>query len=327
VDAQPRVEATRDGGAGVPVRRRSAPILPRWGAALGTSGILQVAAIAGLLVWLYWEHMYRLYSYWKQPDWSHGFLIPVFSLYIVHMRRGELLRGAHRGSLWGAAAMVVAVLSYAYFIRAKVVYPQPLSLVLMLAGIVLLLRGWRSLWLTLFPIGLLVLAIPPPVRLYRAVTQPLQQGAAWIAEQVLGLFPGVIGVERSGVNIWYYVSGGNEGTFQVAGACSGMRSLMAFVAIGLMLTYFTPRPIWQRVAMAAIVVPVALFCNVLRVLITGAFQMYGHGNLATGTPHMVLGLLMFALGLAIYYGVLYVFENLYVEADEDEAAGLEGAAT
>ena len=89
--------------------------------------------------------------------------------------------------------------------------------------------------------------------------------------------------------------------------------------------YFTPRPTWHRILMAVLVVPVALFCNVLRVIITGGFSMYGHGELASGTPHTVLGLAMFGLGFAIYMGILWVLDHLFVESPKDGATDIAGA--
>ncbi|MCB9853963.1 MAG: exosortase/archaeosortase family protein, partial [Phycisphaerales bacterium] len=93
----------------------------------------------------------------------------------------------------------------------------------------------------------------------------------------------------------------------------------AFVALGLALAYITPRPTWQRVAMAVFVVPVALMCNILRVIITGCLQMYGHEDLAKGTPHTLLGLIMFAFGFVLYMGLLWVLDHLVVE-EQDAAA-------
>jgi len=108
-----------------------------------------------------------------------------------------------------------------------------------------------------------------------------------------------------------------DGMFAVAGACSGMRSLMAFVALGLAMAYMTRRPLWHRIALAVLVVPVALACNILRVIITGSFQMYGHSELASGTPHTVLGLLMFALGFSVYSLILWGLDHIFVEDNED----------
>ncbi len=299
--------------------------LPNWWDFLGTSGVAKLLVLAALFSWLYWAHFVRLFNYWQRPDWSHGFLIPLFCLYLVHMKRRELLLGEHRGSLWGLGLMLLSAFMYAACIIYQIGYPQPLSIVSMIAGLVLLLRGWRTLWLTAFPIGFLVMAMPPPERLYRALTHPLQQGAAAISTMILGLFPGA-DVDNQGINISFFMDDGTEGGFTVAGACSGMRSLMAFVALGLAMAYFAPRPAWHRVTMAVLVVPVALFCNIVRVIVTGCFQMYGHKEYATGTPHTVLGLLLFALGFGIYMGVLWLLDHLFVDEPDEDGEECGGAA-
>jgi len=218
--------------------------------------------------------------------------------------------------------MLFAMVVYAASIRWKYGYPQPLSILVLIAGVVLLIRGWRTLWLTAFPIAFLFLAIPPPARIYRHVTQPLQQIAAIVSAYLLNALPGVIEVERAGVNLAFYMEGGHSGTFTVAGACSGMRSLMAFVALGLAIAYVSRRPLWHRIILCVCVVPVAVFCNILRVIITGSLQMYGHEELAGGSSHAILGLLMFALGISFYLAVLWVLDHLFVEGpDESDADG------
>ena len=298
--------------------RRRVDDSPSWGAALGASGFAKILILVALFSWVYHEQYFRLYVLWKNPDWSHGFVIPLFVLYLIHLRRRELVTGDHPGSAWGLVLVLISLAVFVLAIRLRIGYPQSLSMVTVIAGIVLALRGWGTLKMTLFPIGFFLLAIPPPDRLYREITQPLQQGAATIASIILEMFPGAE-IEQKGINIAYFMRSGEEGSFTVAGACSGMRSLMAFVALGLATAYFTPRPTWHRVAMAVLVVPVALFCNVLRVIITGGFQMYKYGDLASGTPHTVLGLLMFAMGFGIYLGFLWILDHLFVEDREIRA--------
>ncbi len=311
-------ESDSSGSAGVSCAREPAP---NWWACLGPVGVAKILVVAALLSLLYGDHFYRLFRYWQNPDWSHGFLLPLFCLYLVHARRSELLTGDHPGSLWGLPLMVIAGVGYAVAISLKFGYPQPLSILGMLAGLVLLLRGWRSLWVTAFPIAFLFLAIPPPARLYRQFTQPLQQLAATVSALVLRVFPGVREIVRQGFSLEYYMEDGRDGMFAVAGACSGMRSLMAFVALGLAMAYMTRRPLWHRVALALLVVPVALACNILRVIITGGFQMYGHSELASGTPHTLLGLLMFGLGFALYSAILWGLDHVFVEDDDGGTAG------
>lgn len=297
----------------VPAATVAEPAAPRWIDALGTTGILKLVVIVALISWIYWDQYKRFLHFWQTPDWSHGFLIVPFCIYLVHMRRSELLLGRHEGSLFGLLLLATSLAGYFFAIIAKIGYPQSLSIMGVVAGLVLLLRGWRSLWVTAFPIAFFFLAVPPPDRLYKQFTLPLQQMAAALSSWILNLFPGVVEIEREGIKIGYWMQGGDSGAFTVAGACSGMRSLMAFVALGLALAYMTARPTWQRVAMAVFVVPVALLCNILRVIITGCLQMYGHEDLAKGTPHTLLGLIMFAFGFVLYMGLLWILDHLVVE--------------
>lgn len=319
--AEGATPASQDPVAG---RRRGQPQRtdPGWSQILGTSGLVVIVVTCALMGWLYKPQWQRLFRMWQNPDWSHGYLIPVFCLYMVHVRKAAILATPKNGSLAGLGFILLGIATYAYFIYVKIGYPQDLSMLLVAMGLVLLICGWRILKISLFPICFFALAIPPPDRIYKGFTQPLQQGAAWVATKMLNLFPGAE-IEQAGINIAYYIRGGNQGMFTVAGACSGMRSLMAFVALGLVMAYFTPRPTWHRVAMAVCVVPVALACNVLRVIITGAFQMYGYGNLAAGTPHTVLGLVMFAVGFAIYGAILWTLDHLIVdESEADDVSGV-----
>lgn len=317
MDAPTGVRDIQTDAAAAPIG--AARSVPSWTEALGTSGGLKLAVIIALVSWIYWDQYLRFLHYWQTPDWSHGFLIVPFCFYLVHMRRGELLTGRHEGSLAGLWLIILSLGAHVTAIVLKVGYPQSLSIMGVVAGLVLLLRGWRSLWVTAFPIAFFFLAVPPPDRLYRQFTHPLQQMAAALATWILNLFPGVLEIERGGIKISYWMEGGVSGTFTVAGACSGMRSLMAFVALGLALAYMTPRPTWQRVAMAAFVVPVALTCNILRVIITGCLQMYGHSDLAKGTPHTLLGLIMFAFGFVLYMGLLWILDHLVVDEQEQPA--------
>ncbi len=289
---------------------------------LGTRGLTQVALLAAALAWVYWQQLQRMVYYWyNNPDWSHGFLIPIFCLYFLHSRRAELAKTPVRPSWLGLIALAGAMYAYLYFIRAKIGYPQSLSIVMAIASLVLLCCGWQMLWRTAFVIGFLLLALPPPEYKYRELTQPLQQIAAFVGSRVLQLLPDVV-IQQDGINVTFdNLRAGTNGSFTVAGACSGMRSLMAFVALGLAMAFFSRRPMWHRIFIAVVVVPVALFCNIVRVVVTGALYVYGHADWAKGTAHSMLGIGTFALGFTIYFGILYVLDHLFVDASEVDAGG------
>jgi len=173
----------------------------------------------------------------------------------------------------------------------------------------------RVVW---FPISFLVMAIPLPDQYYVKLTMPLRKLASEVATVLLGLLPN-LETESSGVVIEFFnAATGNTGVLNVEEACSGMRLMMAFVTLGLAMAYLGQRPNWQRVIMVLCCVPIALFCNIIRVSVTGIIHVYDIESLASGTPHELLGLAMLPVALGLFALVGWVLKNLFVE--ETEAA-------
>ena len=108
-----------------------------------------------------------------------------------------------------------------------------------------------------------------------------------------------------------------ESALNVADACSGMRLLMAFVALGVAMAYLHWRPIWQRLVLLASTIPIAIFCNIVRVTITGFIYILGNPEYAKGIYHDLLGMLMLPLAFCLYGGLAWLMNNLFVDEDED----------
>ena len=112
----------------------------------------------------------------------------------------------------------------------------------------------------------------------------------------------------------------------VAQACSGMRLLMAFCALGVAMAYLSDRPWWHRLIMVAACVPIAIFCNMLRVTITGLIHIHWSPEYAQGTAHTILGLVMLFVAFGLFSGILYILNNLFVEDPETAAVTADGEA-
>ena len=104
-----------------------------------------------------------------------------------------------------------------------------------------------------------------------------------------------------------------EPALNVAEACSGMRLLMAFVALGVAMAYLHYRPVWQRLILLISTVPIAIFCNIVRVTITGLIYIAGNPKYAQGLYHDMLGVVMLFLAFSIYGLLAWLMSNLYVE--------------
>ncbi|MHC4066831.1 MAG: exosortase/archaeosortase family protein [Planctomycetota bacterium] len=279
---------------------------------------LQIVIITLLLVLAYRVPLTDLviYRWLHDPNWSHGWLVPLFSLYLLATQRGRLLRARPRSSLTGLALLLAAMFMYfGSMLLLQMGYPQALSIVLAILGVTLLMAGWEVMRIVWFPILFLALAIPLPQGLYVDITGPLRELASDVAAAVLSAIPG-LHAETSGVTI-DYIYGGKTGRLNVEEACSGMRLMMAFVTLGLAMAYLGQRPLWQRVIMVLACIPIALFCNAIRVTTTGCIHVFEYKSLASGTPHELLGLAMLPIALGLFALVGYVLRNLFVEAAEE----------
>jgi exosortase len=109
-----------------------------------------------------------------------------------------------------------------------------------------------------------------------------------------------------------------EPPLNVADACSGMRLLLAFLALGVAMAYLHWRPIWQRLILLASTIPIAVFCNMVRVTTTGFIYVFIAPKYAQGVYHDMLGILMLVLAFGMYWLLAWFMESLFVDEHELE---------
>ena len=155
-------------------------------------------------------------------------------------------------------------------------------------------------------------------RLYFQITNPMRQLAAQVASLILNLVPQLEAETRGSVIDVMYKGVVMEPGLDVADACSGMRLVMAFVALGVAMAYLLLRPIWQRLVLLASTLPIAILCNIVRVTITGFIYILGNSKYAQGIYHDMLGMLMLPLAFVLYGGLAWLMSNLFVDEDQIE---------
>ena len=215
---------------------------------------------------------------------------------------------------WGIAMMLFGLLFFAYGIYpGQNDYFKDLGMVATLFGVVLTLCGWQVMRIAWFPIAFLICALPWPGLFYSWVAGPLQVLAAKVAVFVLQ----IAGVDafQSGTKI-------NMGqrVLNVAEACAGLKSLMTFVTVGAALAFLSTRPLWQKLFVVAMAVPVAVFCNVMRVAGQGLLDHFVSPELSENFAHQFVGLVMLVPAFFILALILWILDQLFVdEADEQTA--------
>lgn len=137
--------------------------------------------------------------------------------------------------------------------------------------------------------------------------------AAELATVMLNLVPNLETAARGVIIDVIYKGVRMEPGLDVAEACSGMRLLMAFLALGVAMAYLHYRTWWQRIVLLGSTIPIAIFCNVGRVTVTGFIHVLWDPRYAQGIWHDMLGLGMLPLAFGTYALLAWFMANLVEE--------------
>jgi exosortase len=185
-----------------------------------------------------------------------------------------------------------------------------------LGAVVLFLGGWRLVKYTWLPIAFLLFAVPLPDRTFKAVSIPMRIWAAKAGTFFLNLVGDIEATARGAIIDVVYKGKAIEPPLDVAEACSGMRLLMVFLALGVAMAYLHYRPLWQRFVLLASTIPIAIFCNSVRVTVTGFIYVLIDSRYTQGIYHDMLGIAMLPLAFALYGFLAWFMSSLFIEESE-----------
>jgi exosortase len=297
-------------------RRQSQPM---W-LGLGLSTWIQIGVLGLLfLLTFYSASLRRLWDktnpIYGEPNWSHAVCVPIIGIYYLYAHRRELLATQIKEAWSGLPILIGGLLLFGYGI-----YPgqndtvKDLGMVMSLFGLVAFLLGWGVMRIAWFPIAFLVCAIPWPGLVYSWVAGPLQRLAAVVAVAVLKI-TGVAALS-SGTKIVIQGSGGDFRTLNVAEACAGLRSLMTFITIGAAIAFLSSRPFWQKIVITVMAVPIAIFCNVMRVCGQGLLDHYWSQEWSQDFAHQFAGMVMLIPAFFLLLLVGWILDKLFIEVVE-----------
>ena len=247
-------------------------------------------------------HMAR--HWYLVADYSHGFLIVPLALFFAWERVPQLRRAPIAPSWWGLIPLGLASLTLAVGRLGVELMNMRISFVLMLVGIVILVLGWRVFKILAFPLGFLLLMVPLPQSLVNVVAFPLQLTAADWAVDVLYWLK--VPALREG-NIIHLP----ETSLFVAEACSGLRSLMALITLGVVFAYFFRKSWGERIVIVLSAVPIAIAVNAARVAITGLLTYHFGDSVAGGAIHEFQGLTTFGAAFLLLLAEAWLLAKLW----------------
>jgi exosortase len=260
-------------------------------AQLGWGSVL----IGALMAAVYYRVLAKLViDWWQIPDFSHGFLVPIFAAYLVWDKRKALLDTKVAPTWSGIAVVALGLLVLLLGVYGAELFLSRVSLLILLAGLVLCFGGWELLKELRFVLLVLLLAIPIPAIVFNEITLPLQILASKLASALLPLF-GVPVLREGNVIVLPAMK------LEVAEACSGIRSLVSLFTLSIFYGYFLEKSSWRRALLALASIPIAIAANAVRILGTGLCVQYWDPDKAMGFFHEFSGWVMFLVSLACLF--------------------------
>lgn len=247
---------------------------------------------------LYRDVIDKLVHDWLiDENYSHGLLIVPIALYFVWERRKRLVQAEPRPAKVGLILIVGSLATLLAGVLGSELFLTRISILGTIAGTVLFMYGWGHLRILIFPILFLLLMIPIPAIIFNQIAFPLQLLASRFGEMALSTAG--IPVLRDG-NVIRLVNT----SLEVAEACSGIRSMISLLTLGIVYGYFMDARIWVRTALALATIPIAILANGLRVAGTGIAAHYYGAEAAMGFLHTFSGWLIFLVAFMMLFVVL-----------------------
>jgi exosortase len=259
----------------------SALVLPWW----------QFAVLGSLTLWLYGSTLVHLVGqWWRDPNFSHGFLVPLFSAFVVWQER-DRLRGIPPNPSWSGLAIMAFALGVLIVGQLGAeLFLARVSLLFLAAGLIVLFLGWSLLRSLSFPFAFLLMMIPIPSIIFNQVTRPLQSLASGFVTEALPVFSVPVLREGNILNI-------PTMQLEVADACSGIRSLLSLITLAIIYGYLTEKRVAVRWLLALAAIPVSIVANSVRIIGTGLLVQYWDPKKALGFFHVFEGWLIFIVSL------------------------------
>jgi exosortase len=249
---------------------------------------------------LFFRTLSGLVSDWSSdPNFSHGFLIPVIFLYMVWYKKDQLRKIPIQPSRIGLGIIILGLLVHVAANIGAELFMMRFSMVITLSGIIIYALGISMFKAVLIPVAYLILMIPIPAILWNQVAFPLQLLAAKLSAGMIAWIG--IPVYREGNILHLAVT-----SLEVVDACSGLRSLTSLLALTGIFAYMAPLSVVKKWVLFFSAVPIAVAVNVIRLTVTAAMAVWISPDTAHGFLHDMSGLIIFGAALVLVYLVFII---------------------
>jgi exosortase len=268
-----------------------------------------IGALTLVMVWTFWNTIDGLIGIWRNPQYSHGYLVPIFTIALLWMRRqpfqpvSALARWSGVGIILGGLGMrLLGAMIHNGVVEMWAIIP-------VLMGIFIVAGGWSMFRWSAAPLAFLIFMMPLPEHVADMFLAPLQHAATVFSSFTLQ----TLGVDS------YYVGNriiiGENFPLNIEEQCSGLRMCTIFLAMAVAMTMITERPWWQNAIVILSAIPIALAVNLIRIVVTALlYLMLGQeSEFAKHFFHDLAGWFMMPLAFLFLYVEMQILEHILVE--------------
>jgi exosortase D (VPLPA-CTERM-specific) len=238
----------------------------------------------------------------KQEEYSHGYFIPLISLWLLWSRRQALVESRGQPSAWGLLAIAAGGVMLVIGELSAIMILVQLAFLVFLTGLVLCYGGISLMRLALLPIAVLLFCIPLPYFIESQLTWRLQLLSSNLGVLMLRALDYSVYLEGNVIDLGRY-------RLQVIEACSGLRYLYPLLSVGFLMAYMYPAALRWRALVLLSTVPITVLTNSMRIAIVGVLvERWGTG-MAEGFLHYFEGWIIFIACQVVLVGEIMLIER------------------
>lgn len=299
VTAEKQASAAHDAAAGEILTPQVA-----WGWIIGLSLVLVLS---------YGNSLWNVMGVWDSPEYSHGWMIPIFGIVMLYMRQ-QPIRAASSRDRWIGVGLIAASVIIRTVAAYNVIFTiDNVSFIPALMGVFVFVGGLPILRWAGSPLLFMLFMFPLPGFVMENVHKPLQTLMTWTSTYALQ----TMGIDafREGNTIQL-----ENQPLGVVDQCSGLRMLSVFMALALALAMLSDhRPMWERIALFCSSIPIALAVNSIRITLTGMCYNANMGTeMVDKVAHDMAGWVMMPMAFGFLWLVSKIFANVLIEVDDEK---------
>lgn len=267
--------------------------------------LIVVGAIAG--AYIFYESVELMVSWWSnREEYSHGFLIPLITIYLIWQRSDQLRKLPFDGSWLGVLVVLAGLFLYFLGELSTIYTVVQYGFVLVIYGVVWAYIGTKAFKVVAIPLLLLFFMIPFPNFIYNNLSSQLQLLSSEIGVAVIRLFGISVFLEGNVIDLGTY-------KLQVVEACNGLRYLFPLMTLGLIVAYLYHAELWKRAVVFFSTIPITILMNSFRIGVIGVMVEYWGQSMAEGFLHDFEGWVIFMA----CFGILFLEMWLLMRITKD----------